>query len=69
MRMHTILKPECTVVHEASFKIWQKFEATKQMGEFSSKQTIYKHYSSLLQGVNTPPPSVTDKAELCKKIN
>ena len=37
MRMHTILKPECTVVHEASFKIWQNFEATKQMGEFSFK--------------------------------
>ena len=41
MRMHKILKPECTVVHEASFKIWQNFEVTKQMGEFS-----FKHYSS-----------------------
>jgi hypothetical protein len=31
-----ILKPECTIVHEASFKIWQDFAATKQMGEFVS---------------------------------
>jgi len=34
-----ILKPECTVVHEASFIIWQNFAATKQMSEFS-----FKHY-------------------------
>jgi len=33
-----ILKPECTVVHEASFIIWQNFAATKQMSEFLSKQ-------------------------------
>ena len=32
-----ILKPECTVVHEASFIIWQDFAATPQMGEFSFK--------------------------------
>ena len=37
MRMHTILQPECTVVHEASFKIWQNFAATTQMGKFSFK--------------------------------
>jgi hypothetical protein len=35
-----ILKPECTVVHEASSKIWQNFEETKQTGEFSSKHYI-----------------------------
>jgi hypothetical protein len=34
-----ILKPECTIVHEASFKIWQDFAATQQMGEFP-----FKHY-------------------------
>ena len=37
MRMHTILEPMCAVVHEASFEIWQNFEATKQMCEFSFK--------------------------------
>jgi len=37
MLMHTILKPECTIVHEASFKFWQNFAATPQMGEFSFK--------------------------------
>ena len=37
MRRHTILKPECTTVHEASFKIWQSLAATPQMGEFSFK--------------------------------
>jgi hypothetical protein len=40
MRMHTILKPECTTVHEARFKIWQNFVATQQMGEFSSKHYL-----------------------------
>ena len=35
-----ILQPECTEVHEASFKIWQNCEATKQMGEFSLKQKL-----------------------------
>jgi hypothetical protein len=37
MSMHTILKPECNVVLEASFKILQNFETTKQLGEFSFK--------------------------------
>ncbi len=40
MRMHTILKPECTTVHEARFIIWQDFAATKQMGEFSPKHYL-----------------------------
>jgi len=34
-----ILKPECTVVQEASFIIWQDFATTPHMGEFS-----FKHY-------------------------
>jgi hypothetical protein len=43
------LKPECTVVHEASFKIWQTFEATKQMGEFSLKHQLF--FLSLMAGL------------------
>ncbi len=30
-----IMKPECTNVHETTLIIWQDFEATQQMGEFS----------------------------------
>ena len=31
------LKPECTPLHEATFRVWQTFAATPQMGEFSFK--------------------------------
>ncbi len=60
MRMHTSLKPACTIGHEAVLKIWQTFAATSQMGEFSFKHYLFIDF--VTSRIKSLPDGFTDKS-------